>query len=61
VLPGWAVSLPEHLADALRAGDPPVLARVNDGRALVDPRALVPSQDAEVTDAVVAAARAPRH
>ena len=61
VLPGWAVSLPEHVADALRAGDPPVLARVNDGRALVDPRALAPSQDAEVTDAVVAAARAPRH
>ena len=61
VLPGWAVSLPEHFADALRAGDPPVLARVNDGRALVDPRALAPSQDAEVTDAVLAAARAPRH
>ncbi len=61
VLPGWAVSLPEHVADALRAGDPPVLARVTDGRALVDPRALAPSQDAEVTDAVLAAARAPRH
>ncbi len=59
-LPGWAVSLPEGFADALRAGEPPVLARVSDGRALVDPRALSPTQDVEVTDAVLEAARAPR-
>ncbi|HYN68315.1 MAG TPA: L-seryl-tRNA(Sec) selenium transferase [Ornithinibacter sp.] len=58
-LPGWAVSLPEGFAGTLRAGDPPVLTRVNDGRALVDPRALDPAQDTEVTDAVLAAARAP--
>ena len=42
------------LAAALRAGDPPVLARVEDDRLLLDPRTLT---DDEV-EVVVAAARA---
>ncbi|GAB3441512.1 L-seryl-tRNA(Sec) selenium transferase [Phycicoccus ginsengisoli] len=52
-LPGWAVSLPESAAAALRAQDPPVLARVERGRCLVDLRC-VPEQD----DPTVAAALA---
>lgn len=44
-LEGPAVALtgaqnPAALAAALRAGDPPVIARVNDGRVLLDPRTL---------------------
>jgi L-seryl-tRNA(Ser) seleniumtransferase len=42
-LEGPAVALagdPETLARALRAQDPPVIARINDGRVLLDPRTL---------------------
>jgi L-seryl-tRNA(Ser) seleniumtransferase len=53
VLPGWAVSLPEWAAADLRTQDPPVLARVERGRCLVDLRC-VPEQD----DPTVAAALA---
>ena len=31
---------PEALARALRAHDPPVIARIHDGRVLLDPRTL---------------------
>ena len=31
---------PEALAQALRANDPPVIARIHDGRLLLDPRTL---------------------
>jgi L-seryl-tRNA(Ser) seleniumtransferase len=40
-------------AAALRRGDPPVVARIADGRVLLDPRTLAPDE----LDAVVAAAR----
>jgi L-seryl-tRNA(Ser) seleniumtransferase len=40
-------------AAALRRGDPPVIARIADGRVLLDPRTLAPDE----LDAVVAAAR----
>ena len=56
VLPGWAVSLPSTVADALRAGEPAVLARVHEGRALLDPRALAVEEDELVVSAVLAAA-----
>ncbi len=56
VLPGWAVALPAGLADALRAGQPAVLLRVHEGRALLDPRALAARDDAVVVSAVLAAA-----
>ena len=42
-LEGPAVALdaePEALARALRHGDPPVIARIHDGRVLLDPRTL---------------------
>jgi L-seryl-tRNA(Ser) seleniumtransferase len=39
-LPGPVVALPEALAAPLRAGDPPVVGRVADGRLLLDPRTL---------------------
>ncbi|MBN9800294.1 MULTISPECIES: L-seryl-tRNA(Sec) selenium transferase [Pseudonocardia] len=51
-LPSAAVALPERYAAALRAGDPPVLGRVGDGRCLLDLRALPPSADATLAGAV---------
>ncbi|WP_299518551.1 L-seryl-tRNA(Sec) selenium transferase [uncultured Serinicoccus sp.] len=55
-LPGWALALPEGLAGPLRLGDPAVLARVHDGRCLLDPRCVPPAQDAVLAGAVLAAA-----
>ena len=53
-LEGWAVALPEGCAALLRTHEPAVLARVDAGRTLVDPRALDPADDAVVAAAVVA-------
>jgi L-seryl-tRNA(Ser) seleniumtransferase len=39
-LPGPAVALDEELAARLRAADPPVIGRIEDGRLLLDPRTL---------------------
>jgi len=44
-LPSAAVALPEAYAAALRAGDPPVLARVRHGRCLLDLRAVQAEED----------------
>ena len=58
-LPSWAVALatPDAagLARALREGDPPVIARVEDDRVLLDLRTVPPAQDVEVVDLVLAA------
>ena len=46
-LPGPAVALPgppDALAARLRAGDPPVAGRIEDGRLLLDPRTLAPEE-----------------
>jgi L-seryl-tRNA(Ser) seleniumtransferase len=51
-LPGWAVRLPEAAAARLRAGDPPVLARVHEGGCLVDPRCVPESEDERLVAAV---------
>jgi len=51
-LDGWAVALPEAWALPLRRGDPPVLARVQGGRTLLDLRALDPRHDAVLVAAV---------
>lgn len=51
-LAGWAVSLPEHFAPALRAHRPPVIGRVERGRCLLDLRCVPPGDDATVIDAV---------
>ncbi len=53
-LPGWAVALPEELARPLRLGEPPVVARVNQGRCLVDVRCVPEVQDAELIAAIQA-------
>ncbi|MGW5418263.1 L-seryl-tRNA(Sec) selenium transferase [Actinomadura geliboluensis] len=57
VLPSAAVALPEPFAVRLRRGDPAVMGRVEDGRCLLDLRAVPPGQDDAVADAVRAAAR----
>jgi L-seryl-tRNA(Ser) seleniumtransferase len=59
-LEGPAVALiagadPASISASLRAGDPPVLARIHDGRVLLDPRTL---GDDEVELVVTAARRA---
>lgn len=53
-LPGWAVALPEELARPLRLGEPPVVARVNQGHCLVDVRCVPEAQDAELIAAIQA-------
>jgi L-seryl-tRNA(Ser) seleniumtransferase len=61
-LPGPAVALdagpagPDALAAALRAGDPPVVGRIQDGRLLLDPRTL-DDEEAQVAAQAVRAAR----
>ena len=63
-LPSAAVSLPVQLAPRLRAGDavrsgglPAVVGRLEDGRLLLDLRAVPPADDELLTAAVIAAAR----
>jgi len=57
-LPSWAVALSspqfseEQLAAVLRRGDPAVLARIEDGRVLLDLRALLPGDDERVLAAL---------
>jgi L-seryl-tRNA(Ser) seleniumtransferase len=46
---------PAALATALRAGDPPMIGRVHDGRLLLDPRTL---SDDEIPQAVAAVSAA---
>jgi L-seryl-tRNA(Ser) seleniumtransferase len=56
-LPSFACALPEELAAPLRAGDPPVVGIVRDGRLLLDCRTLTDAE-ADEAAAAVAAARA---
>ena len=51
-LPGWAVSLPESYAGALRLQPSPVLARVERGRCLVDLRCIPEAADPLVAQAI---------
>jgi L-seryl-tRNA(Ser) seleniumtransferase len=55
-LPGPAVAIEVALAEALRAGDPPVIGRISDGRLLLDVRTLT-DDEAELAAAAVHAAR----
>jgi L-seryl-tRNA(Ser) seleniumtransferase len=60
-LDGPAVAVagdPERIARGLRQADPPVIARIHDGRLLLDPRTL---QDAEVEPAARAVGAALQH
>ena len=43
------------LERALRAGDPPIVGRVHDGRLLLDLRTVLPEQDAVVAERLAAA------
>jgi L-seryl-tRNA(Ser) seleniumtransferase len=57
-LPGPAVALPDaSLAAALRAGDPPLVGRIEDGRLLLDTRTLA-DDEIEAAARAVAQARA---
>jgi L-seryl-tRNA(Ser) seleniumtransferase len=56
-LPSFACAVEEDLAERLRAGDPPVVALVRDGRTLLDVRTLRDDEIDEVA-AAIAAARA---
>jgi len=55
-LPGPAVAVDAGLAPALRAGDPPVIGRISDGRLLLDVRTLT-DEEAGLAAAAVRAAR----
>ncbi|MWA03791.1 L-seryl-tRNA(Sec) selenium transferase [Actinomadura sp. LD22] len=56
VLPSAAVALPEPYAARLRHGSPAVMGRIEDGRCLLDLRAVPPVQDDALARAVAAAA-----
>jgi len=51
-LPSFACAVEEELAVKLRAGDPPVIAVVRDGRTLLDCRTLTDGEAEEVAEAV---------
>ena len=55
-LPSWAfapqVDQPNAAAARLRAADPPIVARVAEGRLLLDPRTVFPDQDPLVVSAL---------
>ena len=51
-LPGWAVTLPEAYAAALRRHDPFVVCRVERGRTLVDLRCVPPEADDTILGAI---------
>jgi L-seryl-tRNA(Ser) seleniumtransferase len=56
-LPSLACSVEESLAEPLRAGDPPVVGVLRDGRLLLDCRTLTDAEAEEVAAAVAAARR----
>ncbi|SNS94671.1 L-seryl-tRNA(Sec) selenium transferase [Geodermatophilus pulveris] len=56
-LPSAAVSLPAEFAAPLRAGTPPVVGYVADGRTLLDLRSLAPADDDALAAAVLEVAR----
>ena len=53
-LAGWAVAVPARFAAPLRTGDPPVVARVERGRCLLDLRCVDPGDDPVLRAAVLA-------
>jgi L-seryl-tRNA(Ser) seleniumtransferase len=54
-LPSYACAVEEGLADGLRAGDPPVVGIVRDGRLLLDCRTLADDEIDEVARAIASA------
>ncbi len=58
-LPTWLVALdgnPDAMADALRQADPPVVARIEDDRLVLDPRTVMANEEDAVVEAVRLAA-----
>ncbi|MCU1677175.1 MAG: L-seryl-tRNA(Sec) selenium transferase [Frankiales bacterium] len=55
-LAGWAVALPEPYTARLRRARPPIIARTEKGRCLLDLRCVSPADDDTVVAAVLAAA-----
>ena len=55
-LPSAAVSLPSSFAERLRLGSPPVVGYVDGDRTLLNLRSVPPSEDEQLTDAVLAVA-----
>jgi L-seryl-tRNA(Ser) seleniumtransferase len=56
-LPSFAAAIEEDLVTPLRAGDPPVIGVIRDGRLLLDCRTLTDAEAEEVAAAVAAARR----
>jgi L-seryl-tRNA(Ser) seleniumtransferase len=56
-LSGWAVAVPAELAEPLRLGTPPVIARIEHDRCLLDLRCIAEADDVALRDAVLAAVR----
>ena len=58
-LPTWLVRLtgrpPDRLIERLRAGDPPIIARIADNHVVLDPRTIVPGQEEMVARGIRAA------
>jgi L-seryl-tRNA(Ser) seleniumtransferase len=54
-LDGWAVAVPAGLAEPLRRGTPPVIARIERNRCLLDLRCIAPADDVALRDAVLVA------
>jgi L-seryl-tRNA(Ser) seleniumtransferase len=63
-LPTFAVALdyphPDDLMARLRRGWPPVVARIEDGRVVLDPRTVLAEQEDALLDAVAAALHTPK-
>ena len=51
----------DELASRLRAGELPVIGRIEDGRLLLDLRTVAPEEDTELLEALRIAARTPIH
>ena len=62
-LPTFSLALPpgdpDGAAARLRAADPPVVARIDGGRVLLDPRTVLPGEDDALLSAVRGAIAAP--
>jgi len=62
-LPTFVLALPpgdaDGLAGRLREASPPVVARIEDGRVLLDPRTVLPGEDEAVLAAIRSAVAAP--
>jgi L-seryl-tRNA(Ser) seleniumtransferase len=61
-LPSWGIAIPgsDALLARLRRGEPPVIARIEDGRVVLDLRTVDPAHDAALARAIAGALRVPR-